>query len=47
MRELGLTVHSDITRLELLWHIGVTNLVGSSAHQDSGDDHVMGDGDGF
>lgn len=45
--EWRLTVHGDITRLEPLWHIGVADLVGCSAHQYSGDDHVVRDGDGL
>ena len=45
--ELELTVHGDITRLEPLWHVRVADLVVGGAHQDSGDDHVVRDGDGL
>jgi hypothetical protein len=44
-RSWRLTVHGNITWLEPLWHIWVTNLEVCSTHNHSGDDHVVRDGD--
>ena len=42
-----LTVHGNITWLEPLQHIRVTDLVSSGTHHHSGDNHVVRDGDGL